>query len=246
MAIPRGNGLMAKAQRLRYSVASVALRRSFFDVLILLLTYKPEHDRSFDRRHGTDTAGAVDPSELGIADPTLREKAILYLPSPERVTRWMLENVGLDHSDFSFVDLGCGKGRVLMVASEYPFRRIIGVDISSGLSDIARQNDAKYRSASRKCLDVVVHNAHVPAFDFPEGNLLVHLYHPFDPELTGTALRRLGESLAKRPRRVVVTYLLYTGAVDKVTEVFASIPWLRQTRYEQSITGRYDWLFYSN
>jgi len=246
VATTHESGVLAKIRRVKYSVASSGLRRSILDVLITFLAYSPERDRSFDRRHGTDTSGAVEPSSLGIADKTLREKAILYLPSPARVTRWMLENIGLDHRQFSFVDLGCGKGRVLLVASEYPFQRIVGVDISSELSEIARRNDAQYRSSTRKCREMRVETKNVLAFDFPEGNVLVHLYHPFDPELTGMALRRLGESLVVRPRRVVVAYLLYTGAVNCVTEVLASIPWLRQRRYEQSITGTYDWLFYSN
>jgi SAM-dependent methyltransferase len=246
VATAHESGLLTKVRRVKYSVASSGLGRSVLDLLISFLAYNPERDRSFDRRHGTDTSGAVEPSGLGIADAALREKAILYLPSPARVTRWMLENIGLDHREFSFVDLGCGKGRVLLVASEYPFRRIVGVDISTELSEIARRNEARYRSSTRKCREIHVHTQNVLAFDFPEGNLLVHLYHPFDPELTGTTLRRLGESLVVRPRRIVVAYLLYTGAVDRVIEVFASISWLRQRRYEQSITGTYDWLFYSN
>ncbi len=184
-------------------------------------------------------------SDLGIEDPTLREKAILYLPSPPGVTRWALKNAGIRHADFSFVDLGCGKGRVLMLASEFDFRKVVGVEISAELCEVARRNAVAFRPPTRKS-GIEVQNADATRCDFPETDLLVHMYHPFDPEITVKVFEHLGRSLAAKPRRVVVAYLLYTAAVPAVEAGFARIPWLKRTRYEHSVTGQYDWLFYSN
>jgi SAM-dependent methyltransferase len=222
------------------------LWRGLADVVSLFVTYSPEDDRSFDRQFGTDTSGRVATSELGIADDETRANAILYLPSPARVTRWMLKNAGIDHREFSFVDLGCGKGRVLLLASEYPFQRVVGVEISSDLSAIARRNIDLYRPASRACRDVTVQNVDATTFEYPDTNVLVHLYHPFEPALTSSVLSRLEQSVKARPRKVVIAYLLYTSATESVETVFARFPWLHQTRTEQSVLGHYDWLFYSN
>jgi SAM-dependent methyltransferase len=238
--------LLTKLRRIKYSIASTGLRRGLSDVATLALGYQPERDHSFDRQFGTDTAGSVATEKLGIADSAVREKAILYLPSPARVTRWMFNHIGIQHRDFTCVDLGCGKGRVLLVASEYPFQRVIGVEISSELSEIARRNAVKYQPRSRKCRDVEIQNTDATTFDLPETNILLHLYHPFDPEVTAAVLARLDESVAAKPRRIAVGYLLYSSAVAPVEEVFARFPWLKQTRYEQSVLGHYDWLFYSN
>ncbi len=238
--------LLTQLRRLRFSVASTGLWRGLADAATLLLAYHPERDRSFDRRFGTDTAGRVPAAQLGIADSAVREQAILYLPSPTRLTRWMLDNIGIEHRDFSFVDLGCGKGRVLLVASEYPFQRVVGVEISAELSGIARQNIGRYQPASRKCEALEIHTTDATTFDFPDTNLLVHLYHPFEPAITHAVLSHLQKSIQARPRRVVIAYLLYTDAVHPVEEVFARFPWLRRTRYEQSVLGQYNWLFYSN
>jgi SAM-dependent methyltransferase len=158
----------------------------------------------------------------------------------------MLRNAGIQHAQFSFVDLGCGKGRVVLVASELDFRRIVGVDISAELCKIARQNVAAFEPASRRCSDIQIENVDATRFEFPPDNLLIHLYHPFSPELTYGILERLGAELRERPRQVVVAYLLYTAAVDEVEAMFARLPWLKRTRYEHSVTGQYDWLFYSN
>lgn len=237
-------GIPGKLRRIRHSIASSGLLRTLSDLTIQLLSYSPEADHRFDRRFGTDTAGSVQPRDLGIADASVREKAILYLPSPPRVTRWMLKHAGIAPPGYTFVDLGCGKGRVLLVASEFSFQRVVGVDISAELCAIARRNVELFRPASRS--DITVFHGDATQFDFPDTALLIHLYHPFDPELTVRILDRLGISIAERPRRVVVAYLLYSAAVPAVEAAFARIPWLQRTRYEHSVTGQYDWLFYSN
>jgi SAM-dependent methyltransferase len=238
--------LLTKLRRVRYSVASTGWRHGLADLATLWLTYRPEDDHSFDRRFGTDTAGRVPTAKLGIADDAAREQAILYLPSPTRVTRWMLDQVSIDYREFSFVDLGCGKGRVLLVASEYPFRCVRGVEISSALAQIAGANIALYQPPSRRCADVSVETADATRFQFPDTDLLLHLYHPFEPTLTAEVLSRLTCSVQERRRKVIVAYLLYASAVDPVREVFGRFAWLKETRYEQSVLGHYNWLMYSN
>jgi SAM-dependent methyltransferase len=237
---------LTRLRRIKYSIASTGLRRGLSDTATLLLAYHPETDHSFDRQCNTDTAGSVQPAQLGIEDASVREQAILYLPSPPRVTRWMLDNVGIDHRRFTFVDLGCGKGRVLLIASEHPFQKVVGVEISPELTAIARRNVERYQPASRRCRDVIVENADATRFDFPDTNLLIHLYHPFEPAITTAVLSRLEASLQARPRKVVLAYLLYTAAVAPVEAAFARFPWLTRRRYEQSVLGQYNWLFYSN
>jgi SAM-dependent methyltransferase len=220
--------------------------RGLLDIVSLLTSYSPEKDHSFDDEFGTDTSGAVAVSDLGIADMRVRESAIRYLPSPAGVTRWMLENVDVDWHELSFVDLGCGKGRVLLVAAGYPFRKIVGVEISRALSDIARHNASIYRPASRKCRQIEVLNADVLTIEFPSTDLLIHFYHPFDVAVTRDVLTRLGASLGYKPRRVVLAYLAYSAALDSVQSVFAEFAWLQLVRHEGSVLGHYDWLFFVN
>ncbi len=236
----------SKLQRVRHSIASRGLFRTVADVATLLLAYHPERDHSFDRAFGTDTAGSVPTSRLGIDDPEMRASAILYLPSPPRVTRWMLNHIGVRYRDFAFVDLGCGKGRVILVASEYPFKEVIGVEISSELSAIARSNSARYQPPKRQGTPIRVENVDATSFGFPTTNLVLHLYHPFESFVTAAVLSKLQESLVTTPRHVVVAYLTYESASAAVRDVFAGFPWLRMDRHEQSVLGHYDWLIYSN
>jgi SAM-dependent methyltransferase len=236
--------LLPKLRRLKFSIESTGLKRTLADVLNNVTEYRADRDLEFDRRFRTDTAGMVNTADLGIEDDQRREEAILYLPSPVRVTRWMLDHVGIDPKEFVFVDLGCGKGRVVLTAAQYPFQRVVGVELSRPLSEIARRNAASF--SAKRCQDIVIENTDAAGFDFPAADTLLHLYHPFQPEVTAAVLARLQDSLAARPRRIVVAYLLYSAAVPAVRDVFARFPWLRETRYENSLFGRYDWLFFSN
>jgi hypothetical protein len=78
----------------------------------------------------------------------------------------------------------------------------------------------------------------------PLGNLLIHMYHPFDPAISSAVFERLAAIQDLPPRRVIVAYLTYTQSVSSVAEMFAASGWLRLLRYEESIRGRYNWLFY--
>ncbi|HMJ10611.1 MAG TPA: class I SAM-dependent methyltransferase [Polyangiaceae bacterium] len=236
--------LLPKLRRLKFSIESTGLRRTFMDVVNHLTAYHAERDIAFDRKYRTDTAGRVNTSDLGIEDAEQREKAILYLPSPVRVTRWMLDNVGVDPREFVFVDLGCGKGRVVLTAAQYPFQRVVGVEISQALSQIAQRNAVNF--SAKRCGEIAIANSDATSFDFPAADTLLHLYHPFEPDVTAAVLARLEQSLRAHPRRLLVAYLLYSGAVPAVREVFSRFPWLRETRYEHSLFGHYDWLFFSN
>jgi predicted RNA methylase len=235
-----------RLQQVRYSLAALGWRHTVRELLPKQRPYDPASDVTFDQVHGTDTAGSVEPEHLGIADDQRRRDAILYLPSPTSVTAWMLDEIGVEPSSTTFVDLGCGKGRVLLVAAARPFRQALGVEISAQLAAIARRNAERYRPPPPLRSPIDVREADVTTVDLPDTDLLIHLYHPFDPAVSAAVLRRLEASLASTPRRVTIAYLLYTSAVAPVTEMFAGFPWLHRTRYEQSIRGTYDWLFYAN
>jgi predicted RNA methylase len=235
-----------RARRIRFTFESLGWRRAIHETVTARRPYEPAEDRTFDERHGTDTAGAVEPVDLGIEDDATREQAIRYLPSPVRVTRWMLDNVGVDPTSRTFVDLGCGKGRVLLIAAQRPFQRVVGIEISDRLAASAADNAERYVGppARRAGIDVVT--ADVTTVDLPATDLLVHAYHPFGADILAAVLARLDTSLAATPRRVTIAYLAYTGAVAEVAATVARFDRLRITRYEQSVRGHYNWLFVEN
>jgi hypothetical protein len=111
-----------------------------------------------------------------------------------------------DFRDFTFIDLGCGKGRTLLMASDYSFRRIIGVELLPTLHQIALDNLRQYKSAAQKCFALEAICADATAFPFPEGPLVLYLFNPFPESGMRQVVANLTETLHANPRPVYVLY----------------------------------------
>ena len=77
-----------------------------------------------------------------------------YQPTEPAAFHQMMDALGTDFSQFTFIDIGSGKGRVLLMAADYPFSRVIGVELLPALHRIAEQNIDKYCETRRRCLQV--------------------------------------------------------------------------------------------
>lgn len=108
--------------------------------------------------------------------------------------------------DFTFVDLGSGKGRTLLMASDYPFRRIVGVELIPALHLIAQENVRQYKSESQKCFALETICADATKFPFSEEPLVVFLFNPFGETGMRQVVVNLGRSLSAHPRPVFVLY----------------------------------------
>jgi SAM-dependent methyltransferase len=133
-----------------------------------------------------------------------------YQPTESALFHEMLDalhrQTHLDFPDFVFLDLGSGKGRTLLMASDYAFRRIVGVELLPALHQAAQENLSKYRGESQKCFGLEAICADATEFPLPVEPTVLYLFNPF-PE---TGLRRvianLEQSLRESPRAVFVLY----------------------------------------
>src|SRR5260370_9926823 len=101
-----------------------------------------------------------------------------------------MASLPIEFDKFTFVDLGSGKGRTLLMAAEYPFRRIVGVELIAELHRAARQNIREYRSPTQRCvqIDSVVVDAR--EFELPEEPLVLYLFNPLPERALFDALQR--------------------------------------------------------
>jgi SAM-dependent methyltransferase len=161
----------------------------------------------FDALHGTDTAGILVGRELGPCVTRDGHLVIPYETTSEAAIRLPLDGLGLDLSDFTFVDLGCGKGKPLLVAASYPFRRLVGVDISPVCVGAARRNLARYgpEPVDPARIELLVGDA--ADYAFPPEPLVVYLYNPFPGAVLERVVANLERSLLTRPRPAAVIYV---------------------------------------
>jgi hypothetical protein len=117
---------------------------------------------------------------------------------------------------FTFVDLGSGKGRTLLMASEYPFRRIVGVEVIAELHRAAEENIRAYHSATQRCTQIESILADAREFELSEEPLVLYLFNPLPERALSEVLQRLEKSLKRAPRPVWVVYHnpLLEGALD--------------------------------
>lgn len=131
-----------------------------------------------------------------------------YFPTRPAAARQALEKLPIEnYSDYTFVDLGSGMGRMLLLAAEYPFRKIQGVEFAAELHGLAQQNISRYRHPARRCADIESVHSDASEFRFPEGKLVLYLFNPFGPEILTRVLANLESSLAQNPRHIVMVIL---------------------------------------
>src|SRR5262249_45426157 len=131
--------LASKLRTLRNTLEVLGPVTTARATLAELLAPVYETDDRFDRRFGTETTKIVSVRD-GQVPQVLREDAANYWPVPESVGHHLLQRLPIRHNDFVFIDAGCGKGRALLLASMFPFARIVGVEISPVTAEIARKN----------------------------------------------------------------------------------------------------------
>jgi len=152
----------------------------------------------FDRKYGTDTGGYLGPEDLvkGRPNDALNHGYSAIAPSVfhEACRRWRetLPAVSGRIEAYSFVDVGAGKGRALLLASELPFRKVIGVELSEELARTAQKNVARWSRVARPKAKIRVVQQDAAKFQWPRTPLLVYLYNPFACSLVA----QMTESLA--------------------------------------------------
>jgi SAM-dependent methyltransferase len=123
-----------------------------------------------------------------------------------------------DVSDFSYVDLGSGKGRSLFVAAELPFRQVTGVEFSRPLHQQACANIRSFRRCNRGCSNITSLHMNAKNFAFPETRLVLYMFNPFGSATMQRVLSNLEMSLQRNPRHVIVL-LLWPRCSDQVAAV---------------------------
>jgi SAM-dependent methyltransferase len=155
-----------------------------------------------ERANRLGTSERVKLSELGLGHP----ERVDYEPSGWLALRSALAPSEVRPEDV-FADVGCGKGRVVYQAARfYPFRRVIGVELSSRLSEQARANVERHRSRLR-CKEVEIVTADALAWDIPDELTFVYMFRPFTGTTFARMLERLIASYDRAPRSLRVLYV---------------------------------------
>ena len=172
---------------------------------------------------GASTFGVIPGEELGLPEPGFG-----YEPTAGHILEFSLRALKLDFRQYSFVDLGAGKGRTLFHAARHPFRQVVGVEFSPALHQEARSNvGAILRHTRPACRQISVHNANAARFDLPMTDLVLFMYNPFGPPVLEAVLQQARQRAAAGFR----VYVIYYN--PKHRDVLDALDWLEPFRIPQ-------------
>ena len=164
--------------------------------------------RVYDWHHNVDTWEPITLDKLHIDSENLTH-GIRYDPTTRSRFRKIMKAFHLPLGRFTFIDLGCGKGKVLLLASLCPFRRIVGVEFSAELARAAERNVSTYRPRSeQKCKDIGVVCMDAAHYQLPTGPLVIYMYNPFREQVMKSVLSEIKRALEAGSEELYVAYLI--------------------------------------
>ena len=129
-----------------------------------------------------------------------------YQPTEASLFHEIMGALKIDFSEFTFIDLGSGKGRALLMAADYPFRRIVGIELLAELHGVALDNLRQYKSNSQKCFVLESIRGDARTFTFPAEPTVLYLFNPLPEEGLSQVMVNLERSLRDQPRPFYVLY----------------------------------------
>jgi hypothetical protein len=190
--------------------------------------YEKFEKHRFDRRHGVDTQLDVNLADLSIASPN-KHRGSRYHATPPVAFKRVLKRLKVDLSDYTFIDFGSGKGRTLLLASDFPFKRIIGVEFGEELHRHAVNNIQRYKAKYNSQIESI----HVDATQFvlPDGPLILYFFHPFDGIVLGQVLANIRRATSASNRKIFIVYL-YLENEEILKESGQFVPVFRWHRFD--------------
>lgn len=149
----------------------------------------------FDAAYGVRTSGLIAGRHLGAGHRHDREITAYFGVAPSvfrrLVAKWQRDGRRAAMKQYTFVDVGAGMGRGMLLACEMGFSEVWGVELNPVLAAIARKNLQRWRVDGRlmegQRLRLIEGDA--TELKLPAGPVLLFLFNPFEARVMGKFLR---------------------------------------------------------
>jgi predicted RNA methylase len=178
-------------------------------------------DNYYEKYFGVSTKGEISKEELGLA----HHESIEYSVIPYRHIIAMLNRLPEDKAESTLLDYGCGKGRVIISASQYQYKKIIGLELSE-IIKLAEKNIDQMKH--RKTKDVILEQCDAQEYNVPSDVNIIYFYNPFIGSVLENVTNQIHSSYMENPRKIYVIYFNN----DHFDRTIAGQIWL--TKFHQS------------
>lgn len=174
----------------------------------------------FDLKHGVQTSGLIPGRLLKTGHAHDRHSTAYFGVAPSvfhaLLKRWQRTSPCSPLDRFTFVDIGAGMGRAMLLASEFPFKKVEGIEINPALAAVARSNIDAWQSAGRAVAPMQITCRDVLQCPFPKGPCLAFLFNPFGEAVVRRLLKHLARTFANRHGQLDLLYV--NNEQDRVIE----------------------------
>ena len=165
----------------------------------------------FDQAHGVRTSGLIAGRHLKSGHRNDRHATAYYGVAPSvfgrLLKRWKRTRPTMSIDEFTLIDIGAGMGRAVLLASQMPFRKVIGIELHPTLAGIARRNVRLWRQSGRSIAPVQIRCCDASAFPLPKGPCLLFLFNPFGKAVMRRMLRHIAGDCADKSPELDLLYV---------------------------------------
>lgn len=197
-------------------------------------------EKAYDTIHRVETAGNVDLSSLQF-DHKNKKYGIYYEPSSPSIVKFSIGHIREPLEQFDFVDFGSGKGRVVLIAASYPFRRVTGVEFSPELHAIAESNLLSFRGRNLT-RELRLLNIDATKFEFEDHAYIIFLYNPFGLSVMRRISNMINDARHRWGRPMYIVYYNSNSKscfdfLDGFKKIYDDLaPWFFSTRFRRPLT----------
>lgn len=193
------NPFLSKVFRGALDLNGPILGRAFF-VFEYVRALIEEKREAFDARFGTDTSAPT-------FEQNQKTDVHFYVPTTASIIYEIIGSLPIPPNKFDFIDMGSGKGRALLIASEFAFAKIVGIELSEPLHRVAERNIERYRPTSQRCANFDLRCMDALEYDFGDEPFVLFLFDPFGREIFEKLVGKLEAALTSHPREAYVVYV---------------------------------------
>ena len=216
---------MSKVQQVVYSLRSVGITGTLAKAAGTLF------EKSFDRKYGTDTCSRSNLSTLTITGESRAHATARYEPTRVLSLRKLLPIIRkMAPPESVLLDLGCGKGRVVLLAAEAGFDRARGVEFAAELCEVARRNCSCFKAHTGSHTEFEISHSDVALYSIRAEENVFFLFNPFDALLFDQVLSKIIASWRNAPRDILIVILLPTVEYCEAIRRRAEITFVRGVR----------------
>lgn len=158
-----------------------------------------------------------------------------YSPAEYHAFSFLLNKIEVDFSSTVFIDYGSGKGRIVCAASQYPFKKVMGIELSPELAASARQNIQRLTRSKAKQIEINTTDA--TTYELPDEPLVLFFYNPFSGPVLEEVIERIYSYLRDTGRSMMILYINDEKFKHVVKE--KKLNWISQKFGTRGLPGHY-------